>query len=83
MSTIEERFRTATEDAMKIGVRPETSVLLESYALYKQATLGDVRGERPTDTVGAAKYDAWERVVGMGRREAMERYVALIEAQKA
>jgi acyl-CoA-binding protein len=82
MTTLEERFRQATEDAMAIGVRPETAVLLKSYALYKQATIGDVQGERPTDTVGSAKYDAWEQVVGMSRKEAMESYIALIEAQK-
>ncbi len=83
MSTLEDRFQQATEDAHAIGVRPETAVLLRSYALYKQATLGDVHGARPRDPVGAAKYDAWEKVVGMSRREAMESYVALIEAQKA
>jgi acyl-CoA-binding protein len=82
MTTLEERFHQATEDAMQIGVSPETAVLLKSYALYKQATVGDIRGERPTDPVGAAKYDAWEQVVGMGTKEAMERYIALIEAQK-
>ena len=82
MSTLEERFKRATEDAEKIGVRPETSVLLQSYALYKQATMGDVRGHRPNDTVGAAKYDAWEKIIGMSTKEAMERYIVLIEAQK-
>lgn len=82
MSTLEERFNKATEDAMQIGVRPETAVLLQSYALFKQATIGDVRGERPTDTVGMAKYDAWEQIIGMSTKEAMQRYIVLIEAQK-
>ena len=59
---------------------PDSSVY--GYALYKQATHGDVHGTRPRDPVGAAKYDAWEQVVGMSRREAMEHYVALIDAQK-
>ncbi|MBL8487854.1 MAG: acyl-CoA-binding protein [Rhodocyclaceae bacterium] len=82
MNTLEERFRQAAEDAHTIGTRPETAVLLRSYALYKQATAGDIHGARPRDPVGAAKYDAWEQVVGMSRREAMEHYVALVEAQK-
>ena len=82
MSTLQDRFDQAVEDAHAIGTRPETGILLRSYALYKQATHGDVHGTRPRDPVGAAKYDAWEQVVGMSRREAMEHYVALIDAQK-
>ena len=82
MGTLQELFRQAAEDAHAIGTRPETGTLLRSYALYKQATQGDVQGTRPRDPVGAAKYDAWEKVVGMSRREAMELYVALINAQK-
>ena len=40
---------------------------LEFYALYKQATEGDVSGKRPgmMDFVGRAKFDAWEKLKGM------------------
>ena len=37
---------------------------------------------QPAPAGGSAKYDAWEQVVGMGRKEAMESYIALIDAQK-
>ena len=52
-------------------------MLLELYALYKQATAGDVSGERPgmMDFINRAKYDAWERYRGYSSEAAMERYL--------
>jgi acyl-CoA-binding protein len=54
--------------------------LLELYSLYKQATEGDVKGERPGgfDFRGAAKYDAWAKRRGMSGDEAMQAYVDLV-----
>lgn len=39
---------------------------LKIYALFKQATKGDVVGSRPgmIDFVGRAKYDAWAALKG-------------------
>jgi diazepam-binding inhibitor (GABA receptor modulating acyl-CoA-binding protein) len=56
-------------------------VLLELYGLYKQASEGDVAGDRPGgfDFKGAAKYDAWARRRGMTRDEAMGAYVELVD----
>ena len=58
--------------------------LLKIYALYKQATEGDVEGKRPgfTDMVGRAKYDAWTTIKGKSSDEAMQEYVDLIESLK-
>ena len=55
--------------------------LLELYGLFKQATAGDVSGERPAmfDFKGAAKFDAWERRRGMTTDEAMQAYVDLVD----
>ena len=55
--------------------------LLKIYALYKQATDGDVDGKRPgfTDMVGRAKWDAWNGLKGKSADEAMQEYVSLIE----
>ena len=40
--------------------------MLRLYALYKQGSEGDVTGARPGffDFVGAAKYEAWEKLAG-------------------
>jgi diazepam-binding inhibitor (GABA receptor modulator, acyl-CoA-binding protein) len=58
--------------------------LLKIYALYKQATAGDVEGKRPgfADMVGRAKWDAWAGVKGKPADEAMQEYVDLIESLK-
>jgi acyl-CoA-binding protein len=58
--------------------------LLKIYALYKQASSGDVEGKRPgfTDMVGRAKWDAWNEVKGKSREDAMQDYVDLIESLK-
>ena len=54
--------------------------LLKIYALYKQASSGDVDGKRPgfTDMVGRAKWDAWNEFKGKSADEAMQEYVDLI-----
>ncbi len=84
MTELDKRFKWATEIAkLDIGFKPETTTLLKSYALYKQATLGDIEGERPDDMVGAAKYTAWEQLEGMEPDEAKKQYVALVEEIRA
>ena len=65
-------------------IKPVTGLsndtLLDLYALYKQATSGDVSGGRPgmLDVRGRAKYDAWGKRKGMTRDAAMEGYIALV-----
>jgi len=73
-------FEQATVRAKSL---PEQSndVLLQLYALYKQATAGDVQGDEPGmfDFVGKAKYDAWAARRGMGKDAAMQAYVELVD----
>jgi acyl-CoA-binding protein len=55
-------------------------VMLDLYALYKQATSGDVSGSRPgmIDVRGRAKYDAWAKHKGLTKDAAMEQYISLV-----
>lgn len=64
--------------------KPSNELKLEFYALYKQATEGDVSGKRPgmMDFVGRAKYDAWEQVKGLSSDDAMQRYIDRLETLK-
>jgi acyl-CoA-binding protein len=52
-------------------------IKLQMYALYKQATLGDISGKKPSalDMVGRAKYTAWEALKGLSIEEAKRRYI--------
>jgi len=71
------------EAAAKAKTLPPQSneTLLKLYALYKQASAGDVSGSRPGmfDLKGRAKYDAWARLKGTPREKAMEDYISLVE----
>jgi len=80
MADLETRFATAADDAQSLDERPDNSTLLRLYALYKQATAGDVEGKRPgfTDFAGRAKYDAWADLEGTDSEDAMEEYIALV-----
>jgi all-trans-retinol dehydrogenase (NAD+) len=80
MADLKQRFEQAAEEVQHLPERPGNDVLLQLYALYKQATEGDVTGRRPgfTDFRGRAKYDAWAGVRGTSQEEAMEAYVDLV-----
>lgn len=56
---------------------PSNDQLLEIYALYKQATVGDVNTERPgmLDFKGKAKWDAWQHKKGTSADKAQQDYV--------
>ena len=85
MSYLEKRFERAQEEVTHLPERPDNNTLLELYALYKQATDGDIAGDRPSgfDLVGAAKYDARAELKGMEPDAAMAAYIALVEKLKA
>lgn len=83
--TIQEQFEQAVKDSKNLSQRPGNDVLLQLYALYKQATEGDVQGEAPTnlfDFVAKAKYDAWAGLKGKPKDNAMQEYVQLVEKLK-
>ena len=77
-------FNTAAADVQKLRQRPSNDQLLALYALSKQATEGDVKGERPgfLDLTGRAKYDAWAAKKGTPTDKAMQAYVDLVEKLK-
>jgi acyl-CoA-binding protein len=84
MATLEEQFKAAQADVQQLSERPDNDTLLELYSFYKQATEGDVGGDKPGafDFKARAKYDAWEARRGMSREVAMKAYVRLVEHLK-
>ena len=78
---LNEQFKDASERVNALPERPSNDDLLALYGLYKQATEGDVTGERPGgfDFKAIAKYDAWQEVKGLSSEEAKQRYVALVD----
>ncbi|TCP08048.1 acyl-CoA-binding protein [Caldimonas thermodepolymerans] len=84
MSDLKARFDQAVAESKTLPEKPDNMTLLKIYALYKQATAGDVEGERPgmTDFVARAKWDAWNALKGKSAEEAMQEYIDLIESLK-
>ena len=75
------QFEAAAAAAKKTKKRPDNATLLKLYSFYKQATDGDVKGDRPGgfDFVGGAKYDAWAKLKGMSKDDAMQNYIKQVE----
>jgi acyl-CoA-binding protein len=75
------KFQAAAAAAKQTKKKPDNATLLKLYAYYKQATEGDVKGERPGgfDFVGGAKHDAWSKLKGTSRDEAMQNYIKQVE----
>jgi diazepam-binding inhibitor (GABA receptor modulator, acyl-CoA-binding protein) len=84
MADLKTQFEKAVADSKNLPEKPDNMTLLKIYALYKQASAGDVEGKRPgfTDMVGRAKFDAWAELKGKSADEAMQEYVDLIESLK-
>ena len=84
MADLKTQFEKAVAESKTLPEKPDNMTLLKIYALYKQATAGDVDGKRPgfTDMVGRAKYDAWAEFKGKSGDEAMQEYIDLIESLK-
>jgi len=79
MSALQDRFAQAQKDVNSLSERPDDDIMLKLYALYKQATKGDAKGERPGfDFVARAKFDAWSEVKGTSAKDAMQQYVDLV-----
>ncbi len=80
-SDLKTRFQAAAASAKQTKKRPDNATLLKLYSYYKQATEGDVAGERPGgfDFVGGAKYDAWSKLKGMSKDDAMSNYIKQVD----
>ena len=76
----DDEFSAAQARVKQLSKTPASDELLELYAYYKQATVGDAQGSRPgmLDFKGRAKFDAWSARQGMAKDRAMSAYVELV-----
>jgi diazepam-binding inhibitor (GABA receptor modulator, acyl-CoA-binding protein) len=85
MSELKQRFEQTVARVRGLPAdgpfKPSNEFKLKMYALYRQATDGDVHGKRPgmLDLVGRFKYDAWASLKGLAPDEAMRRYIKEVE----
>lgn len=85
MSDLKTQFEQAQKDVTTLAERPDNQTMLQLYSLFKQATAGDVSGERPgmMDFINRAKYDSWEKLKGQGAEEAMQNYINVVKSLMA
>lgn len=81
MSDLKKKFAVASAAILKAKKDPGNDMKLRLYAHFKQATDGDVAGDKPgfTDFVNRAKYEAWAKLKGTPAEKAMEDYIKLVE----
>ncbi len=82
--TLQEQFEIAVSESKSLAKKPSNEILLKIYSLYKQATKGNVEGEKPTgfDFINLAKYNAWEGLKGKNTEDAMQEYIHLVDSLK-
>jgi acyl-CoA-binding protein len=80
--TLEEQFEESSRRVHTLSQRPSNDILLDLYSYHKQASVGDVHGEKPGmfDFINAAKYNAWASKKGLTREQAMQNYVDLVNS---
>ena len=84
MADLQAKFEQAVADSKQLPEKPDNAMLLQLYALFKQASSGDADGKRPGfgDLIGRAKWDAWNAIAGKSKDDAMQEYVDLVESLK-
>ena len=84
MTELEQKFEDAKKHVLDLTSKPSNDVMLELYALNKQATLGDAEthGEKPAmfDFIAAAKLNAWKTKAGMNKEDAQQKYIDYVES---
>ena len=78
---LQQQFETSVARSKELTKRPSNEELLSLYALFKQASEGDVSGDRPGgfDFKAIAKYDAWADLKGKSKEQAMQDYINLMD----
>ena len=78
----QQAFEQAQIDVKTLTSRPSNNDMLFLYAHFKQGSVGDATGKRPgmMDMVGRAKYDAWAKLKGTSKEQAMQLYVDKVQA---
>ncbi|MES2371654.1 MAG: acyl-CoA-binding protein [Bacteroidota bacterium] len=82
---LQQQFEQAAADSKNLSAKPDNDTLLKLYSLYKQATIGDNTESGPAnafDFVARFKHEAWAKLNGMSKDDAMQQYVNLVTELK-
>jgi acyl-CoA-binding protein len=81
MADLKKQFDAAAAAVKEATKDPGNDLKLKLYANFKQATEGDVQGDKPGFSyfVNRAKYEAWAKLKGTSPEDAMKAYIKLVE----
>ena len=76
-----EDFAKAKKKVEELYTRMDNTTIRKIYALYKQATEGDISGKRPSAIRfrERIKFDAWSSISGMSSEDAKAEYIKLVD----
>ena len=83
---LQQLFEAAIANSKTLSEKPDNDTLLKLYALYKQSTEGDNTGEGPAnafDFVAKFKHEAWAKLKGFTKEDAMQQYIDLVTQLKS
>lgn len=83
--SLQDLFLEAVANSKTLSEKPDNDTLLKLYALYKQATEGDNKEEAPAnmfDFVAKFKHEAWAKLQGITKDDAMQQYIDLVKQLK-
>ncbi|XP_011303813.1 acyl-CoA-binding protein homolog [Fopius arisanus] len=80
--SLDQDFLKAAESVRNLAKRLLEVDALEFYALYKQATFGDINIERSSakDHPAKAKWDQWNKKKGMSKDDAKKAYISFVNS---
>lgn len=79
---LQQQFQQAAIDVKQLAEKPSNDILLQLYSLYKQGTEGDNNEDAPTnpfDFPAKFKYEAWKKLQGTSKENAMQQYIDLVK----
>ncbi|MEI6086020.1 MAG: acyl-CoA-binding protein [Bacteroidota bacterium] len=82
---LQELFQQAVVNSKTLSEKPDNETLLKLYSLYKQGTEGDTQESGPAnafDFVAKFKHEAWAKLAGTSKEEAMQLYIDLVTQLK-
>jgi len=83
--SLQELFLASVANSKTLAEKPDNETLLKLYSLYKQATEGDNKEEGPAnmfDFVAKFKHEAWDKLQGTSKENAMQQYIDLVKELK-
>jgi acyl-CoA-binding protein len=80
---LQQQFEAAFAKTKTLTEKPDNETLLSLYSLYKQGSIGDAtddnKPENAFDFVATFKFNAWQKLAGMSKEEAMQAYIDLVD----